>query len=83
LLEPGSTHALEGRALAYYKLSMLELAIADYDASIKSYPQNATAWYGRGLAKLKKGDPTGDDDIARARSLQTDISERLVLDGVP
>jgi len=34
----------------------------------------ATALYGRGLAKLKKGDRSGDADLAAAKAIRPDVA---------
>ena len=44
----------------------IDKAIADYDAAIELDGKRATALYGRGTAKLKKGDASGADDIGGA-----------------
>jgi hypothetical protein len=43
------------------------LAIADYTASLAVQPDQASAWFGRGLARLKLGEAAGASDIAEAR----------------
>ena len=51
-------------------------AIADYDAA------RATALYGRGTAKLKKGDASGDADIAAAKAIKPNIAAAFDLPSV-
>jgi hypothetical protein len=49
-------------------------AIDDYNAALRINPMLASSLYGRGLAKLKKGDPTGGNaDIAAAKAIEANI----------
>jgi hypothetical protein len=51
------------------------LAIADYNSALKLDRNLATALYGRGFAKLKKGDLSGGKaDIEAAQTAQHDIA---------
>ena len=55
-----------------------ERAIADYDAGLKLDPSNrADFLYGRGLARLKKGDGGGHADVAAAKALHAKIDEEF------
>ena len=45
-------------------------------------PQNPYSLYGRGAAKLKKGDATGTDDVSAAKAVRTDIAEEFARYGV-
>ena len=59
------------------KLGRLDEAIADFDAALKIEPKLASSLYGRGLAKLKKGDRTGADaDMVTAKAIRADVAER-------
>jgi hypothetical protein len=50
-------------------------AIADYNTALRIEPKLPTALYGRGFAKLKKGDLTGGNaDIAAAKTAEPDIA---------
>ena len=53
----------------HLKSGALDAAIADYDASLALKPHNAYALYGRGAAKLKKGEASGNDDIFAAETV--------------
>ena len=57
-------------------------AIADYDAALHLEAKRATALYGPGTAKLKKGDASGDADIAAAKAIKADIAEEFARYGV-
>jgi tetratricopeptide (TPR) repeat protein len=59
--------------LIYLKLSLWELAIDDYSSALRLNPKLATALYGRGFAKLKNADQTGEVDIAAAKAIEATI----------
>jgi tetratricopeptide (TPR) repeat protein len=65
---------LDRRGMAYFRLGQYDKAIADYDAAIKKQPNSAWSYYGRGLAKLKKGmDAEGRADIRQGLSINAGI----------
>ena len=54
-----------------------EKAISDYDQSILLGGERAGSLYGRGIAKLKKGDTEGGNkDIMLATKKNPDVAER-------
>ncbi len=58
-------------------------AIADYSSALQSDPRLASALYGRGLAKLKKGDQiAADADIATAIAIEPRIADEFARYGV-
>ena len=73
------------RGLIYLKLGQFDKALADYEAALTltKNPNNAEWLYGRGVAKLKKGDiPGGNADIASAKAIKPDIAEFYAKYGV-
>ena len=65
------------------KLGRFDEAIADYDSALKLAPQLASSLYGRGAAKLKKGDTDGGNaDIAAAKAIQADVADDFAGYGV-
>ena len=51
------------------------MAIKDYSSALRVDPKLASALYGRGLAKLKKGDmAAGNADLAAAKKLKATIA---------
>ena len=50
---------LDTRGFVYLKLDQIDNAIKDYDAALKLDAKLAGSLYGRGLAKLRKGDRNG------------------------
>ena len=82
-LKPGVSNTLENRGFAYLKLGQYDRAIADYDAGLRLDPPNkADFLYGRGLAKIKKGDASGNTDVAAAKALHEKIAEEFASYGV-
>jgi tetratricopeptide (TPR) repeat protein len=82
-LAPNVANTLENRGFAYLKMGQDDRAIADYDAGLRLNPGNQADYlYGRGLAKLKKGDPSGADDVAQAKALHAKIAEEFASYGV-
>jgi tetratricopeptide (TPR) repeat protein len=66
--DPGSTKVLETRGLLSLRRKLWDKAIADFDEIIRALPELPTAYYGRGLAKLGKGDRDGGStDLAAAK----------------
>ena len=63
---------------AYLRLNRLDEAIADYDALLKIDAKMAHSLYGRGLAKLKKGNRDGGEaDIAAAKAIKAEIADEF------
>jgi tetratricopeptide (TPR) repeat protein len=74
---PGLTAALNALGYLYLKLGQDAKALDEFEQVLQKNPRIASAYYGRGLAKLKKGDASGDDDIADAVSLDPDFVLRM------
>jgi tetratricopeptide (TPR) repeat protein len=82
-LQPSDPQAIDSRAFTYLKLGQLDDAIVDYDAALRLNPKLAVSLYGRGLAKLKKGDASGGNaDIAAAKAIRGDIADEFARYGV-
>ncbi len=78
-----SPGALNSRGFAYLRLGQYDNAIADYNAALKINARLASALYGRGLAKQKKGDAAGGVvDMAAANLVQSDIADNFAGYGV-
>ena len=74
---------MDSRGFAYLRLNRLDDAVADYDEALRRNPKQAGSLYGRGLAKLKKGDAVGGEaDIAAAKAIRADIAEEFARYGV-
>jgi tetratricopeptide (TPR) repeat protein len=70
------------RGLAYLQLRRFDDAIADYNMVLKVRPQDAAAIYGRGIAKLRKGDAGGNAEIAAAKAIKAGIAGEFARFGV-
>jgi Flp pilus assembly protein TadD len=56
-------------------LGNVDQALADYDLAVQLVPTEAHPRFGRGIAKLRKGDRTGGEaDIAAAIAMQPGIA---------
>jgi tetratricopeptide (TPR) repeat protein len=78
-----SAGTLNSRGFTYLRLGQYDNAIADFNAALKLNAKLASALYGRGLAKQKKGDAAGGQvDMATANLLQTDIAAEFAGYGV-
>ena len=74
-LLPTNKNAYDSRGFTYLKMGKFDAAIADYEKALALDPNLATSLYGRGLARLKKGDSKGDDDIKQAQQHDPDIAK--------
>lgn len=75
-LVPAKGVIIENRGWMHLRLGSLDKAISDYDAALKLESRRAGSLYGRGLAKLGRGDKVGGDaDIARAKAIDAGIDE--------
>jgi tetratricopeptide (TPR) repeat protein len=78
---PEALYPLLHRAYAYYQLGQYDQAVADFDAILKQLKDDdelrPTVLFGRGAAKLKKNDTSGDADIMTARSIVPDVAAEL------
>jgi hypothetical protein len=77
-----SPNTLEGRALVYLKSGQIDKAIADYDAALKTNPKLAGPLYGRGIAKVRKGEAAGGN-AAAAKQINPKIGESFAGYNVP
>ena len=74
---------LDTRGFVNLRLGRADDAIKDYDAALKLDPKLAGALYGRGLAKMRKGDRAGGSaDVAAAKRIRSDIAEEFSRYGV-
>jgi tetratricopeptide (TPR) repeat protein len=74
---------LDTRGFVNLKLNQFDNAIKDYDAALKGDPKLAGSLYGRGLAKLRKGDRHGGSaDINAAKQIKSDIAEEFARYGL-
>lgn len=82
-LQPGAAAALNSRGLVNLRLKRFGAAIRDYDASLATGPLQASARFGRGLARLNLHQVAeGNADILEARRRDSDIDHLFVILGV-
>jgi len=81
-IEPGAPAALNSRGLVYLRMKRFNAAIADYSVSLRARPQQASAWFGRGLARLSAGEIAGAADIADARRRDNAIDGMFITMGI-
>jgi tetratricopeptide (TPR) repeat protein len=81
-IEPGAPGILNSRGLVYLRMKRFKVAMADYSVSLKLRPQQASAWFGRGLARLSAGEIAGATDIAEARRRDSTIDTMFVTMGL-
>jgi tetratricopeptide (TPR) repeat protein len=72
---PPSANQFDSRGFTYLKLGEFDKAIADYDQALLLNPKKESSLYGRGIAKLKKGDALGQGDIEAAKAMRPTIVE--------
>ena len=67
-LEPENAPATEARAFIKLRMSKWDDAIRDYDDMLRYLPNTPRAHYGRGIARLRKGDKAGaEKDLEAAK----------------
>lgn len=81
-LAPGAAGILNSRAMVYLRLRRFSPAVADYAASLKVQSDQASAWFGRGFARLSLGEKEGGLDIAEARRRDPGVDSLFVQMGV-
>jgi tetratricopeptide (TPR) repeat protein len=82
-LKPNDALTMGNRGFVYFRLNRLDDAIANYDASLKINSGNAYSLYGRGIAKLLKGDAAaGHADITAAKAAKANIAEDFAKYGI-
>jgi tetratricopeptide (TPR) repeat protein len=65
------------------KMGQFDTAINDYNSALRLDPKLASALYGRGLAKRKKGDKVGSDaDMSAAKKIHAKIGDEFARYGV-
>ena len=73
----------DSRGLTYLKMGQWDSAIDDYRSALRLDPKLASSLYGRGLARLKKGDVTGGNaGIAAGKAIEANIAEDFARYGV-
>ena len=64
--------------MAYLKLGQPDQALVDYDEALKLTPNSPAALYGRGVAKLMKGDVAASNaDFELAKDIKPSIADEF------
>ena len=80
---PMMPRTFDFRGLIYLKLGQLDFAIQDYNSALRIEPKMASALFGRGLARIKKGDTAGGNaDVEAAKKLETKVADDFSSYGV-
>jgi tetratricopeptide (TPR) repeat protein len=83
LLEPDTAAFFDSRGLVYLRRKEYDRAIADYDRAIDLHSKDPWSYYGRGVARLRKGlTADGQADISTATALQPRIAEEAAKRGI-
>ena len=73
----------EGLGLAFLLQGQFDQAIADFDQALKPRPTLASALYGRGVAKLKKGEnASGEAEVSAAKAIKPNVAEEFARYGL-
>ena len=68
---------MEARGITLLRLGRIDEALNEFDAAIRAQPKAAWALYGRGLARLKKGQKeAGEADLAAAREIAPGLPQQ-------
>jgi tetratricopeptide (TPR) repeat protein len=81
-LRPNWNPALDSVAFIQFRQGRFEQAISGYDAVLAREPQNPSARFMRGVAKLRAGDKGGAADVAAASAADARVVARYAALGV-
>jgi tetratricopeptide (TPR) repeat protein len=79
---PNSAETLDSLAFIYFRQGRFDEAVKQYDAALAADPKQTPSLYMRGVAKLRVGDQTGEDDIAAATSADKSLAAQFAGWGV-
>jgi tetratricopeptide (TPR) repeat protein len=81
-LEPKDAKTMDSMAFVYLKLGQYQQAIAQYNAALTLSPDLVESRYGRGLALIKSGDASGNNDVEAAVKVDPKIAARMAAVGL-
>jgi tetratricopeptide (TPR) repeat protein len=81
-LRPRYGDAFDSRGFVNLKIGRTTNAIDDYNAALSIDPRRASSLYGRGIAKTRRGDAEGKNDIAAAKAIQASIADEFAGYGI-
>jgi len=81
------SYTLTLRAKAELQLGLFEAALQDFDEALRdtkfqSHPMLADAAFGRGMARMRLGDPGGREDVAAAMQANSRLAESFADIGI-
>jgi tetratricopeptide (TPR) repeat protein len=78
-----NSSTLDSRGLVYFRMGQYDKAISDYEDALKKQPRAASPMYGKGLAKVKKGQvEEGRAEMQAALALDPSLAQRARLYGL-
>ncbi len=73
----------DSRGLVHLRMGSFDKAIDDYNEALRIDPKSASPLFGRGLARIRKGDQAaGQADIAAAKAIRSSIETEAARFGV-
>jgi tetratricopeptide (TPR) repeat protein len=81
-LMPNNAATFGSRGFVFLKMTNFDAAVSDFDTALRIDPKLAFALYGRGIAKVRNEDTTGEQDISAAKALQSDIAREYARYGI-
>jgi len=79
---PISAQTLDSLAFIYFRQGRFDEAVKEYTAALTVDPKQTPSLFMRGVAKLRVGDSTGQDDIAAATSADKNVAGQFAGWGV-
>lgn len=77
-LAPGEANPIGERGFVFLKMGQFDKAISEYDAALRIDARKSYFLYGRGLAKIKKGDVAGGNaDLAAAKAIFAGVADEF------
>jgi tetratricopeptide (TPR) repeat protein len=76
-LQPNDAATFDSRGLIYLNMGRFDSAIEDYSSALRIEPKLASAFYGRGLARIKKGDATAVMPTLRRQRISRQKSPKI------
>jgi len=81
-VRPNSAETLDSLAFIYFRQGRFDAAVKAYSAALTADPKQTPSLFMRGVAKLRVGDKTGEDDIGAATSDDNRVAGRFAGWGV-
>jgi len=76
-------HIVDSLAFTELRLGRYAEALADYDKALAAAPEMLEARYGRGIARLRRGDkPGGEADLAATRERAPELADKFAKMGL-